>query len=73
MMAELEKHAKRARLAIVGHEPGIGELAARLTGSRHPIPFKKGAIARIDVEKLPDGPETSRWFLTPRILRNIRK
>ena len=72
--ADLEKHAKKTRLALVGHEPGIGELAARLIGARHPIEFKKGAICRIDVESLPpSGPGALRWFLTPKILRGVRK
>ena len=72
VLADLEKQAKRSRVGIVGHEPGIGELAARLIGSRHPIPFKKGAIACIDVEELPpDGPGDFRWFLTPKLLRVI--
>jgi phosphohistidine phosphatase len=74
VLSDLEKHAKRERIAIVGHEPGIGELAARLIGSRHPIPFKKGAVCRIDLEGLPPaGPGDLRWFLTPRILRAIRR
>jgi phosphohistidine phosphatase len=74
VLSDLEKHGKRGRIALVGHEPGMGELAARLIGSRHPIPFKKGAICRIDVEGLPPaGPGDLRWFLTPKILRAIRK
>jgi phosphohistidine phosphatase len=74
VMTDLEKHAKRTRVALVGHEPGIGELAARLIGTRHPIPFKKGAICRIDVEGLPPaGPGDLRWLLTPKIMRLIRK
>ena len=74
VLADLEKHAKRERIALVGHEPGIGELAARLVGTRHPIPFKKGAICRIDVEALPSaGPGDLRWFLTPKIMRAIRR
>jgi phosphohistidine phosphatase len=73
-LSDLEKQAKRERIALVGHEPGIGELAARLVGTRHPIPFKKGAICRIDVEGLPpSGPGDLRWFLTPRIMRAIKK
>jgi len=73
VMADLEKHSKRLSIALAGHEPGIGELAARLAGSRHPIPFKKGAICRIDVDALPPGgPGELRWFLTPKILRSIR-
>jgi len=37
VMAELETHDRNARVAIVGHEPGIGELASRLIGLRHAI------------------------------------
>ena len=74
IIADLEKQAKRARIAIVGHEPGIGEFAARLIGSRHSIEFKKGAVCRIDVDALPpSGPGDLRWLLTPKILRSIRK
>jgi len=74
IIADLEKQAKRTRIAIVGHEPGIGEFAARLIGSRHSIEFKKGAVCRIDVDALPpSGPGDLRWLLTPKILRSIRK
>jgi phosphohistidine phosphatase len=73
LLTELEKQARRTRIALVGHEPGIGELAARLAGSRHALEFKKGALCRIDVEVLPPaGPGTLRWLLTPRIMRNLR-
>ena len=34
---ELGKHMRRARIALVGHEPNLGELAARLIGARTPI------------------------------------
>ena len=72
---ELAKQShRRKRIALVGHEPGIGELAARLLGLRKPLEFKKGAIARIDATALPPtGPAQLRWFLTPRILRKIGK
>jgi phosphohistidine phosphatase len=74
VLADLEKQSKRAHIALVGHEPGIGELAARLIGTRHPVEFKKGAICRIDVEALPPaGPGSLRWFLTPKILRSFDK
>ncbi|HET9833125.1 MAG TPA: phosphohistidine phosphatase SixA [Vicinamibacterales bacterium] len=74
VIAELEKHAKRTRIAIVGHEPGIGDLAAKLVGMRAEMEFKKGAIARIDVESVPPKtPGMLRWFVPPRFLRNIRK
>ena len=74
MLADLEKQSRRSRIALVGHEPGIGELAARLAGSRHPLEFKKGAVCRIDVDALPPaGPGTLRWFLTPRIMRSVQE
>jgi phosphohistidine phosphatase len=74
IVAELEKQPRRTRIALVGHEPGIGELAARLIGSRHPIEFKKGAVCRIDLGEIPpNGPGDLRWMLTPKILRRIRK
>ena len=74
VLADLEKQSRRARIALVGHEPGIGELASRLAGSRHPLEFKKGAACRIDVDAMPPtGPGSLRWFLTPRIMRSLRK
>jgi phosphohistidine phosphatase len=73
VVADLEKQSRRAHIALVGHEPGIGELAARLAGSRHPFEFKKGAVCRIDVDALPPrGPGALRWFITPRMLRGLR-
>jgi phosphohistidine phosphatase len=71
---DLEKHARKTSIALVGHEPNIGEIAARLIGSRHAIEFKKGAVCRIDFEHLPPhGPGDLRWFLPPRALRSIQK
>jgi len=72
VMQELARHARKARIALVGHEPNLGELAARLIGARSPVEFKKGAICRIDFDVLP--PKSLgqlQWFLTPRILRKI--
>jgi phosphohistidine phosphatase len=74
LAAELEKHARRPHIVIVGHEPGIGELAAWLVGMRHPLEFKKGGVCRIDVDGLPPrGAGNLRWFLTPKILRSLRR
>jgi len=73
LVDDLEKQSHRKKkIALVGHEPGIGELAARLLGLRKPLEFKKGGICRIDVTALPPtGPGQLRWFLTPRILRKL--
>jgi len=74
LVGDLEKHARKTRVALVGHEPGLGELAGRLIGSRHALEFKKGAVCRIDVDQLPPtGPGRLRWFLTSRMLRAIKK
>lgn len=70
VISELSKHMRKARIALVGHEPNIGELAARLIGARTPLEFKKGAICRIDFEVFPPkGAGQLRWFAQPRMLR----
>ena len=70
VMHEVAKHPRRTRLALVGHEPNIGELAGQLIGARLPIPFKKGAICRIDFDVLPPKtPGRLVWFVPPRLLR----
>jgi phosphohistidine phosphatase len=74
LVAELEKYARKTRMALVGHEPGIGELAARLIGSRGSIAFKKGAVCLIAVDDIPPSdPGELRWLLTPKILRALKK
>ena len=72
VVADLEKHARKTRIALVGHEPNIGELAARLIGARMPFEFKKGAICRIDFDVLPPKALGQlRWFLPPRFMRKV--
>jgi len=72
VMQELGKHLRKARIALVGHEPNIGEFAARLIGARAPLEFKKGGICRIDFDVLPPkGTGHLRWFVTPKMLRKI--
>jgi len=74
LVVDLEKQTKKTRIALVGHEPAIGELAARLIGSRHPIELKKGAVCRIDVDQIPpSGPGNLRWLAPPKFLRAARK
>lgn len=75
IIEEIAKQSHRQRhIALVGHEPGVGELAARLAGMRRPLEFRKGAICKIDVTALPPtGPGQLRWFLTPRVLRKVGK
>jgi phosphohistidine phosphatase len=72
VIKDLSKHMRLARIALVGHEPNIGELAARLIGARTALPFKKGAICRIDFEVFPPkGSGELIWFATPKMLRAL--
>ncbi len=72
VVQDIVKQARKGRIALVGHEPNLGELAARLIGSRTPLEFKKGGICRIDFEVLPPkGVGHLRWFVTPKMLRKI--
>jgi phosphohistidine phosphatase len=73
VMQELARHARKARIALAGHEPNLGELAARLIGARSAIQFKKGAICRIDFDVLPPkGLGQLQWFLPPRVLKKVK-
>jgi phosphohistidine phosphatase len=72
VLQELAKYAKKTRIALVGHEPNLGELAAKLIGARAPLEFKKGAICRIDFEQVPPkGVGQLRWHLPPKVLRKL--
>lgn len=72
VISQLAKLARRSKIAIVGHEPDLGELAAHLVGASRPLPFRKGSVCRIDLESF-----TSRhagsliWFVTPKMLRQL--
>ena len=72
VIAEIARLARRPRIAIVGHEPDIGHLAAKLVGLKRALEFRKGAVCRIDVDGLPPGgPGQLRWFAPPRMLRRL--
>lgn len=72
VMTQLAKLARRRRIALVGHEPGLGELAAHLIGASRPLPFRKGGVCRIDLESLTaKRAGTLAWFITPKILRAL--
>jgi phosphohistidine phosphatase len=65
---------KQSRIALVGHEPDLGELAARLLGSRGGMQFKKGAVCCIELQgRLAGGPGTLIWHLPPRVLRRLAR
>jgi phosphohistidine phosphatase len=72
VIQDLGKYMRKASIALVGHEPNMGELAAFLIGAKMPLPFKKGAICRIDFTVFPPkGKGALCWFVTPRMLRKL--
>jgi phosphohistidine phosphatase len=72
VMTQLAKAAKRRRIALVGHEPDLGELAAHLIGASRAIPFKKGGVCRVDVESLTSKRAgTLIWFVGPKVLGKL--
>ena len=68
IVAALKTHPPAARIALVGHEPLLGALLARLLGAA------QGAQLAFALVDLPNGPAAAgrlRWFLKPRILRTL--
>jgi phosphohistidine phosphatase len=62
----------RRRIALVGHEPDLGETTARWLGARGQIAFRKGAVCALEVDSAtPAGPATLQWFLPPRAMRRL--
>ena len=58
-----------ARPVVVGHDPDFSELVAELVGAPE-VPMRKGALARIDLERpLRPGAGTLRWLVPPDLLK----
>ena len=73
-MTQLAKVARRRRVALVGHEPDLGELAAHLIGAGRALAFKKGGVCRIDVGSLSARRAgTLVWFVPPGLLRQLKR
>lgn len=57
---------------LVGHEPHLGLLGARLLGTAHPpVILRKGGLAKIEDGTALPGTARLAWLLTPRQLRLI--
>lgn len=70
----LVTHRKDACVALVGHEPWLSELLARLLGSADegPLELKKGAVAIVDVRGRLEAGGKLVAYLPPRLLRRLR-
>jgi phosphohistidine phosphatase len=75
LIAFLAKRPSRTRVLVVGHEPDLSELAARLigAGSHANLALKKGGCGMISFDEFPPkSPGQLVWWLTPRLLRKLR-
>jgi phosphohistidine phosphatase len=64
-------HGEDAVVALVGHEPHVSALLARLVnGAGQHLPFKKGGAALVEVD---EDARSGRlmWFAPPRLLRRL--
>jgi len=70
----LAKHSNRRRVLVVGHEPDLSGLAARLIGAGRTanMPFKKGGCCLITFSEFPPkAPGRLVWWLSPRVMRKL--
>jgi phosphohistidine phosphatase len=69
----LDHYRGDSTVAIVGHEPHLSAVLARLVGSRHDdrLAFKKGGAALVDVPGRLAGGGHLVWFLPPKVLRKL--
>jgi len=73
LQAALERLGRDRAVALVGHEPSMGQFAARFIGAARPLRFKKGSVCRIDADTIPPvGAGALQWLLPPRALRSCR-
>jgi phosphohistidine phosphatase len=57
------------RAVLVGHDPDFTDLVSELCGTRE-IPMRKGALARIDIERpIEAGRGVPRWLVPPDLLK----
>lgn len=73
LVSFLAKHPGRRRVLVVGHEPDLGQMAARLIDTRHAhLAFKKGGCCLITFSEFPPkSPGELVWWLTPRVMRKL--
>jgi phosphohistidine phosphatase len=71
-LAALASRAPTESVAIVGHDPLLGDLCGMLVGSAR-VELKKGAVARLAVQSWRSGGATLRALLAPKVLRAARK
>ncbi len=66
----LARQEKAEAIMVVGHNPSLSEFVSLLItarGTESAVDLKKGAVARVEVEKS----ATLQWCLTPKLVRAI--
>lgn len=73
LAAVVDRHRHEDLVAVVGHEPWLSSLLARLLGTPRSerLAFKKGGAALVDVPGGLAGGGTLVWALPPRLLRAL--
>jgi phosphohistidine phosphatase len=73
ILTVLSRYASDQRIALVGHEPMLSALLARLLGSRIGDRFtlRKGGVAHLDVPGPPTEGGRLDWLVRPKILRAL--
>ncbi|MGH3147188.1 MAG: SixA phosphatase family protein, partial [Rubrobacter sp.] len=75
VLLALETHAGAGSVALVGHRPGLHELAVYLlTGDAGgaDMKIKKGGVVCIEFQDVPrPGAGKLRWLFTPKVLRGL--
>lgn len=75
ILTALAAHASATTMVVVGHEPLLSAVVARLVGVRDSerVAFKKGGAALVDLPHGLFGAGRLVWFLQPRILRTLAR
>lgn len=59
-------------VAVVGHEPALGQLAAALLGMQRPLEFRKGSVCALEIDRRRPLRGRLRWHAPPAMLKRIR-
>jgi phosphohistidine phosphatase len=70
----LAGYPKEACVALVGHEPWLSEMLARLLGSSEAerLVFRKGGVAVVDLPGPPEEGGALVAYLPPKLMRRLR-
>lgn len=69
----LDPYRRADTVLLIGHEPWISHVTARLLDARsaRAFAFRKGGVALIEVERVRAGRGKLLWFIPPRVFRKL--